>query len=84
MTASYSSEECDLFAEALASAWEHLQETRLGQDEGLAKAALSHAILQAARLGERNKQVLVAYALAHMEPAKIAIQQRVETDTGKS
>jgi hypothetical protein len=83
MTASYSSEECDLFAEALALAWEHARQTGRNHDEGLTKAALSHSILQAARLGERNKQVLVAYALAHMEPAKNALQQRVEADTGK-
>jgi hypothetical protein len=83
MTTSYSSEECDLFAEALALAWEHVRETGLNLDEALTKAALSHSILHAAGLGERNKQVLVAYALANMEPAKIAIQQRVEAEGGR-
>jgi len=84
MTGSYSSEEYDLFAEALALAWEHVRETKIDQDEALTKAALNHSILQAARLGERNKHVLVAYALAHMEPAKSAIQQRVEADRWKN
>lgn len=80
MTTAFSSEECEVFSQALAQAWRHLSETGQSSDEALEKAALSHAILKAAELGERSTPVLVAYALAHLQDAKFEIQCRMDDD----
>ena len=78
--AAFSSEECELLSTAVAQAWQHLSETGQSSDETLEKAALSHAILKAAELGERSPPVLVAYALAHLQDAKLEIRCRMDGD----
>ena len=70
MDAAYSSEDCEIFAQALAQAWAQLLDGGRSPDEALDKGALSHGIFKAARLGERAPQVLAAYALAHLEDSK--------------
>lgn len=80
MTRAYSSEECELFSKALEQAWRHLSNTGQSSDESLEKAALSHAILEAADLGERSEVILVAYALAHLHDAKAEIRHRMDGD----
>ena len=63
-------------------AWRHLRDTRQSVDETMEKAALSHAVLKAAAMGERSEPLLTAYALAHMGPAKIELQQRLVNRAG--
>ena len=60
MNLAYTSEDCNIFAEALEHAWEmYLKTGRLTKDNlDTAKAALSYAILQAAAGGERNARRL--------------------------
>jgi hypothetical protein len=82
MNAAFSSEECELFAQALAQAWRHLLESGQSRDEALEKAALSRTILKLAGLGERSQAVLVAYALAHVEQSKREIQQKPDVQGG--
>ena len=84
MTAAYGAEESNLLAQALAVAWQRVSETGKVEDEALIKAALSHGILHAADMGERNEQVLVAYALANLESARREIQQRIQADGAKT
>jgi len=84
MAAAYDAEESNLFARALGAAWQQLTEARKSEDEALIKAALSHGILHAADMGERNEQVLVAYALANLESSKREIKQRMDGDGGKN
>ena len=78
----YKPEEYELFSEAVQKAWRHLSDTRQSVDETMEKAALSHAVLKAAALGERSEPLLTAYALAHMGPAKIELQQRLVNRAG--
>jgi hypothetical protein len=73
----YKPEDYELFSEAVQKAWRHLRDTGQSVDETMEKAALSHAVLKAAALGERSEPLLIAYALAHMGPAKIELQQRL-------
>jgi hypothetical protein len=79
MSTAFSPEECNEFAKALNTAWTHLSETGQVQDESVTKAALTRAILEAAEQGERNKDLLVAYALAHVEKAKHELRDRMES-----
>ena len=83
MLAGYTSEECELLSLALTQAWQHLSETGQSGDEAMDKAALSHSLLKAADLGERSQQVLVAYALAHLQEARLTIQRRTATAVSK-
>ncbi len=84
MTIAFTSQECELFANALEAAWTHLVETGQGADEALVKVALSRAILQAGGRGERKQELLVAYALAHLAQAKTEVHDSlVETSQGE-
>ena len=78
----YRPEDYELFSEAVHKAWRHLRDTGQSGDEAMEKAALSHAVLKAAALGERSEPLLTAYALAHMGPAKIELQQRLANRAG--
>jgi hypothetical protein len=77
MTGAFTPEECELLAQALTKAWQHLCATGQSRDESLDRVALSRAILKAAELGERSEPVLVAYALAHVAHAKVEILGRM-------
>ena len=75
MNLAYTSEDCNIFAEALERAWEmYLKTGRLTKDNlDTAKAALSYAILQAAAAGERNARRLAIVGIAHVD----AIEPRI-------
>jgi hypothetical protein len=73
MTMAFTSQECELFANAVEAAWTHLVETGQEANESLTKTALSRAILHAAGQGERKQELLVAYALAHLAKAKAEV-----------
>jgi hypothetical protein len=69
MNLAYTSEDCNIFAEALEHAWEmYLKTGRLTKDNlDVAEAALSYAILQAAARGERNARRLAIIGVAHVD-----------------
>jgi len=69
MNLAYTSEDCNIFAEALERAWEmYLKTGRLTKDNlDTAKAALLYAILQAAVAGERNARRLAILGIAHVD-----------------
>jgi hypothetical protein len=64
----YDSEDCRVFAEAFEHGWEIFLKTRrlTVQNIGVAKGALSFAILDAAATGERNARRLAMAAVARM------------------
>jgi hypothetical protein len=78
MNVSYTSEDCDVFAQALEHAWEMFLTTgRLNKDNlDTAQAALSYAIFQAAAGGERNARRLAIVAVANFE----AIEPRIRRE----
>jgi hypothetical protein len=78
MNVSYTSEDCDVFAQALEHAWEMFLKTgRLTKDNlDTAQAALSYAILQAAAGGERNARRLAIVAVANVD----AIEPRIRME----
>jgi len=76
--AAFSSEDTNLFSNALAEAWRQLQESGRGSDDALDRAALSRGILKAGELGERSIEVLAAYALVHLEDNKYEMLRQAE------
>jgi hypothetical protein len=55
----YKPEEYELVSEAVQRAWRHLRDTAQSADETMEKAALSHAVLNAAALRERSEPFLL-------------------------
>ena len=78
MTGAFTPEECELLAQAMTKAWQHLCATGQSRDESLDRVALSRAIMKAAEFGERSEPVLVAYALAHLGHTRVEILGRME------
>jgi len=77
MTA-YTTNDCEIFAQALDHAWEMFLKTgRLtGDNLDTAMGALAYCILQAAAGGERNPRRLAISAVAHVD----AIEPRIRLE----
>jgi hypothetical protein len=78
MTDVFNSEDLKLLSSALDRAQEQFHAARNGNgdSEAVVRAALTRALLEAADAGERDETKLVAYALAHYERTKTALQTR--------
>ena len=74
----FSSEECEVLAEALDHAWEmFLKAGRLSPNNNdIAKGVLAHAVLQASRAGHRNPRELAMAAAASFDQYQDMIRTR--------